>query len=290
MTRPIPQDSLAAQALQARFANRIESGTLELPLLSTTALRVLEQSRREDTDAKELADIVQMDPALTAHVLRTANSTAFCPAEPIISLSQAISRLGSRQLAAIVVAVVVKEEVFRLPGFEKELAVLWVHSALAGGWSSEIARARRANVESAFLAGLLHDVGKPVVLSALSTIEELSSCSLDPAIYADWLVEFHEPVAFRLLTEWGFPERLIEAVSNHHKPECASEYPQDANTTCLADLLAHWTATEDQDERDVLEKALRSHPSVAGLNLYTDDMDSLLSAEERVRETAEAFQ
>ncbi|MFT7676367.1 MAG: HD-like signal output (HDOD) protein [Planctomycetota bacterium] len=261
-----------------------------LPLLSTTALQVLEQSRREDTDAKELADIVQMDPALTAHVLRTANSTAFCPAEPIISLSQAISRLGLHQLSAIVVAVVVKEEVFRLPGFEKELEALWKHSALAGGWSSEIARLRRANVESAFLAGLLHEVGKPVVLSALSSIEELSSCSLDAGIYADWLVEFHEPVACRLLTEWGFPERLVEAVTNHHNPEGASDYPQDAKTTCLADLLAHWSASEDEDEREVLEKELRAHPSVAGLNLYTDDMDNLLSAEERVRETAEAFQ
>ena len=223
-------------------------------------------------------------------MLRTANSSAFCPAEPIISLSQAISRLGLRQLSAIVVAVVVKEEVFCLPGFEQELAALWKHSALCAGWSSEIARLRRANVESAFLAGLLHDVGKPVVLSALSGIEDVSSCSLDAAIYADWLVEFHEPVARRLLTEWGFPDRLIEAVSHHHEPEGATEYPQDANTTCLANLCAHWGATEDPDERDALEKALRSHPSVAALNLYTDDMDNLLSAEERVRETAEAFQ
>lgn len=289
MTRPNPMRSEAEQALRKRVADHIEADDLALPLLSTSAMRVLELSQGGDSEVDELAEAVRTDPALTAHVLSVANSAAYCPAEPILSVGQAISRLGMGKLKSIAVAVVCRQELFRAEGNRAELEELWRHCSLVAAWSGEIARQGRRNVETAFLAGLLHDVGQPIVLSALDAIEELGSAGPGRELRATLLDEYHASVGERLMRSWRFPEDLVAAVTWHHEPALAGHAEELAHTVHLADLLGHWSMESIPAQRLVREERLSLDASVAALCLYVDELDDLLSKEPTVQFCAEAF-
>ena len=102
----------------------IDAGSIELPVMPEAAAQILELVNDPAADAKKLAAILQRDPSLATHVLRVANSTAFAPREPIVSLQQAISRLGMTNLTQIATAVAVKTKVFMMRPAEQSAAAV----------------------------------------------------------------------------------------------------------------------------------------------------------------------
>lgn len=281
--------SESEQALRKQVADHIQAGNFALPILSASAMRILELSQGGDSEIAELAEAVRTDPALTAHVLSVANSAAYCPAEPILSVGQAISRLGLSKLKSIAVAVVCRQELFQGDDHRAELEALWRHCSLTGAWAGEIARQGRRNVETAFLAGLLHDVGQPIVLGALDAFEELGAAGPGRELRSTLLDEYHAPVGERLMASWGFPRDVVAAVAWHHDPTRACEAEELAHTVHLADLCSHWTLESIPTQRLVREERLGRDASVAALGMYIDELDDLLSREPTVHECAEAF-
>lgn len=285
MSRAISKDSFAARKLRARLEAEVTSDDLDLPLLPDSAAQVLSACNSDDCDARGLAELISRDPSLASHVLRVANSTAYAPEEPIVSLQQAVSRLGIGTLCGIAVSVVAQGEVFDLPGQEARLEALWRHSAMTAAWCREVARLRRRNVERAFLAGLLHDVGKPIVLEALVGLGRLAGLELAEEVIDEWIDEFHPEVGARLLEAWGLPVWVREAARHHHAPEEATEHADEVRTVRLADLMAHAT---DPDDAERLE-ALRGDGAVGALGIYVDELGELLERTEQVKELARAF-
>ena len=285
MPRAIPKDSPAARRIRSRLDERIRSDALDLPLLPDSAARVMAACTSDGCDARGLAEMIERDPSLASHVLRVANSAAYAPEVPIVSLQQAVSRLGTGMLCAIAVSVVTQGRVFDLPGHQPRLSRLWRHSALTASWAREIARLRRRNVEAAFLAGLLHDLGKPIVLAAVGAIEELGGLEIAPDLLEELLTDLHPAVGARLLQAWDLPAWTRAAAAHHHAPDAAPDHAEEARTVCLADLLAH--ASEEPD-RDPLE-AVRGHPVLQDLELYLDDVEELLGHAARVEEFAKVF-
>ncbi|MFN0242185.1 MAG: HDOD domain-containing protein [Planctomycetota bacterium] len=289
MAAPHQSPPLLLHDLRERLLERVRCGRIELPLLNASATQVVSVCSESSCDAKRLADILQRDPALAGHVLRVANSAAYAPREPIVSLQQAISRLGFDVMCDIALAVAVKGKIFDAKGFEGELRVLWIHSATAGVWAKEVARMRRKSVEGAFLSGLLHDVGKPVVLQAsLELFREAGVPPHEAAIHT-WMDEFHADVGAQLLCRWSMPDWMQTAVRWHHEPEQAPRDVADATdvaaTACLADLLAHTTA--NSGKTSMVE--LRQHHVLAQLDMYADDLDTLDERRDTVAELAQAF-
>src|SRR5262245_51735897 len=78
---------------------------LELPILPEAATRIVALCADEKTDAKAIEGVLERDPSLASHVLRVANSSAYAPKTPIVSLQQAVTRLGIGTLRNIVLAV-----------------------------------------------------------------------------------------------------------------------------------------------------------------------------------------
>ncbi len=105
--------------------DRIASGRLDLPLLHDVAFEVLGLTTSWDADAQRMAGIIHRDQALATHVLRVANSPAYASRDPILSLQQAITRLGFQALRDIVIAISVRAKVFSFGGFESEARALW---------------------------------------------------------------------------------------------------------------------------------------------------------------------
>src|SRR5581483_11226132 len=158
------ETAVPADPLRGAVAERLAAGTLDLPLLPRVASQVVALVGDKKADANQLAALIHRDPALAGHVLRIANSPAYMPKMPIVSLQQAVSRLGFSVITEIAFAASVQSGIFRVPGYEAVLDGLWRHALASGAFAKEVARARRSNVESAFLCGLLHAVGKPALL------------------------------------------------------------------------------------------------------------------------------
>jgi len=269
---------------RAQLLERIGARRLELPMLPQTAADVISLCSDPRSDAARLADLIQRDQALAAHTLHVANSAAYAPSEPIVSLQQAISRLGTRTLCDIAVAVALRSKVFALQGQEQRLRAMWLHSALGGGWAKEIARARRRNVEGAFLSGLLHDIGQPVVLQAALDLGRGSRLPSEAQL--DGLIrEFHAEVGASVLASWKLPEWMCAAVRWHHDCESAGAAVEFARTAQLADLLSHASQAPDAET----DAALRTHPVLSDLDLYDEEIEALFARREAVLATAQAF-
>jgi len=271
--------------LRAQLLQRIGERRLELPMLPQSAAEVLNVCNDASCDAARLAALIQRDQSLAAHTLHVANSAAYAPREPIVSLQQAVSRLGFKTMCDIAVAVALRSKVFVLQGQEERLRTMWVHSALSGAWAKEIARVRRRNVEGAFLAGLLHDIGSAVVLQSTLELWRGQHVAPDEAQLERLIQEFHAEVGGIVLTSWKLPDWMCAAVRWHHDPDLAGEHAEYARTAQLADLLAHASETPDELTDDVL----RTHPVLADLELYEDETDELFARRERVLQTAEAY-
>ncbi len=260
---------------------------LELPLLPEAAARVVSLCEDQEVDARALESVLEQDPSLAAHVLRVSNSAAYAPKSPIVSLQQAVSRLGLSAIRNIALALSVQGRVFHVPGHQARVRAIWIHCAVAAVYAREIARRLRRNVEGAFLCGLLHDVGRPVVLQA--TFDALGPRRQGPlpaALLEAAMDEFHAEVGARLVESWKLADWTRAAVAHHHRPGRAAPHEEEARITRLADLLSHWVLAEARAAAEFPEE----EPVIAELNLYPEDVEALLDSRSRVLELAEAFQ
>ena len=280
-----PKEAPLPEKIAASLRDRIERGTLELPVLPEVAAEVVASTGREECDLRALADLVRRDQAMATHFLRVANSPLYLPKTKIVSLQQALARLGMSAVREIALLISAKTRTFQVRGFEQQLKDQFRHSLAAALFAQEIARMRRQNVDEAFLTGLLHDVGRPVLLQALVDLyKEARLPPHAPAIEAAAAAD-HARVGSALVVKWSLPASLSGAILFHHTPDDATSDPKGAMTAALANELAHHTL--DSDARD--EALLRSHRALDALNLYPEDLDKLLAQRQRVVDTVAAI-
>ena len=163
---------------------------------------------------------------------------------------------------------------------------MWMHSAAAAAYAREVARMVRHNVEGAYMCGLLHDVGRPLVMQALIEVASKHTERAVPiGILEAAMDEFHEPLGSRLAEHWSLPDWVREAVACHHDYQRATEYPMEAMITALADLLAHWALDEALDASDFASES----PVIEDLGLYADDLTGLFDMRDEILDLAESF-
>jgi putative nucleotidyltransferase with HDIG domain len=201
-------------------------------------MEVLSLTGRPDSDPKRLAELLRSDPAMTAHILRIANSPFYRPRTPIDSLPQAITRLGFVQVGQIALVVACKQRVFRAKGFEADVHRAFRHSLGAALYAREIARARRRDEEEAFLAALLHDIGRPILLQAVADAEEGVKLADKPAVLAV-VAAMHARAGASLARRWGLPGAVTEAIADHHQGDTGGALRDLTMLVALADDLAH---------------------------------------------------
>lgn len=281
-------DALISGPIGLSLQARAQSDDLDLPMLPHSATEVLALCNGDDCDARDLALKIERDQSLAGHVLHVSNSAAYAPNEPIVSLSQAVARLGFGAICEISIAVAVKGKVFDVPGFEGTLSSLWRHSAVSGFYAKEIARVLRKNVEGAFLCGLLHEVGKPVALQLLMDAWREAGVDepLEQALAEGVMDRFGGVLGGTLLAKWDFAPWMQAAVEYCHDLDGAGQFREQAMMTQLANRLASWTLGSSEDTAEDLARL----PLVAELEIYEDDFAALLAKRENILETAEAFQ
>ncbi|TKB67823.1 MAG: HDOD domain-containing protein [Nitrospira sp.] len=266
------------EQLEQALVQKIKTGDVELPLLPQAASKVMALASDPNADAAKLSALIHQDQALAAHVLRIANSPAYMPRSPVVSLQHAVAMLGITLLSEIAFTASLKTGAFKVPGYEDDVKQLWRHSLASGAFAKEVARMRRVNVESAYLCGLLHAIGKPVVLRTATTLASQQRIALEKPVLSGWMAGYHTEVGSMIADKWGLPKQVAVAIQYYGDYDHATEFRQECLLTCVANRLASHLLTPDEMPEDTL----RDHSVFAELNLYPQDIDTLLLTKDQV--------
>ena len=195
------------------------------------ALRVDEAIGADEVDAKDISKILATDPALTAALLRLANSAGYQTRGTVDSVERAIMTVGFRELRDLVFAVSATRTFQGIPNELISVEDFWRHSLNCAVAAQQISMStKRVRVESAFTKGLLHDIGHLVMFNQAP---ELSRQALEVSLdESDGLSPHHSErevfgydhaeVGGELAKQWRFPAGLEAAIRWHHAPFEAS--------------------------------------------------------------------
>jgi putative nucleotidyltransferase with HDIG domain len=198
----------------------------DLPAMPIIAVRIMNMIGDPRTSAHQLQDMISRDQALTAKVLKIANSAMFGVSRDITTLSHAIVILGFSTIRSIVLAASSKAIYSRGPSSRMfSTKLLWEHSlasAVVARRTTELVGS--IDTEKAFIAALLHDIGKSVLNVNFSeqyqeVIEEVYNGAGDFIPIEQQLMGFdHTQVGALVLRKWNLSPELEEAVLHHHSP------------------------------------------------------------------------
>ena len=218
-----------ARALCAGLVEELDrslaENSLELPSLPEVALKIRKALADENVSVTEISRLIGSDPALAARILKTSNSALFYRgSKPITSVHAAVSQLGHRMVRNVALSFAA-QQVFIGYGSQQlrnYLTQIWQHSVHVAALAHMLARVRtKLNPDEAFLAGLLHEVGKLYILMrAKEKLDVLASENAFQAVLAAW----HPRLGRAVIELWQLPAELAVAVGDHQS--CKLEAPE----------------------------------------------------------------
>ena len=215
---------IAARSIQAPELNRLLSGFSKLPSAPTLYFDLKELLDDPDSDNRQVAALVSTDPVVSARILRLANSAFYGLPRTVTEVHEAVTYLGTGMISALVLTIHIYQQL-PIPGFNIE--ALWKHGMAISALARQTARqigCRGQEIGAAGTAGLLHDMGQLVFLYNLP--ERYVPLFRQAGDDERRLVELereafgvdHAELCAHLISLWGLPENVVEAVAGHHQP------------------------------------------------------------------------
>jgi len=266
MRRVAPPGSIAAA-----FLTQVVEGVQELPILPEVSQRILKLLNDPEFEMSQLTEMIREDPVIALAIMKQANSAAFGGLHEITDLSAACSRLGMRTIANTV-QLVANRSLFITgnTGLKNSMSRLWRHSIASAHCANEIARISLApDPEAIFLAGLVHDIGKVLLLEMIASPRDkmIQDLQRNPDLMREIIASLHAHIGLLICQTWEMPPLFRAAVYFHHKPALCpvKDWLGAVHTVCLANTLA---TLEGYGMYDATEEVyLASHPSSLYLSL-----------------------
>jgi HD-like signal output (HDOD) protein len=224
---------------------------------------------------------------VAARIVAVANSVFYSRGAQCRSLKDAIMRLGLAEVRDVAFQAVAKTTIFRAPGFSDRMRELFEAAQAAGLFARRICQILKYQSESAYLCGLLHDMGEAIILGvAVPRSREKSPMTI---IEKEALLEavqlYHAQTGAMVSAMWGLPEMVRDAIMLHHTPERSTDPSQMAVVTAVADLMLTHVGF------GVPKRTLKplDEPLFYKLNLTPSDVEKLLAFAEEVYENRSAL-
>ena len=264
------------ESLADHFIDNLQS----LPPAPRILPELLELLQDAESNGGRIADLIALDPALTARTLKVCNSAKHRGNQPVHDLAGAVLRLGFSQIYQIVAGLIGQRTMSSAqPGYGIGAGELWQHSAATAVAGRVLAPDIGLDSNLLFTAALLHDLGKLALSATLQdrydevTARTASTSRSLLEVEQELLGTDHAVIGGRLLERWSFPQELCEAVRHHHDPAQARNHPGLAAGVHLADMLAHLVGFGFGH----YAYAIRAHPeSLSLLKLSATDIEPLI--------------
>ena len=259
---PLPTTLFAATRITMHHTESdIRSRLLvaRLPAMPQILLKLLEHCQNDDAGTADLASLIAKDPGITSKIFAVANSSAYHRSGVKLGLEQALSVIGTDMVKTLVIS----ESVFQIfNNFSRanstDLRSFWKHSLSAAVIAREIAtRMQYPHVEEAYLAGLLHDVGRLALLAAapkeyaasFNAADDASLCALEQRT----LQVTHAEAGAWIIERWHLDSFLADSVLYHHETMARVG---NAHPLIRIVVLAHLLSSHRPEEVAVIEAGL----------------------------------
>jgi HD-like signal output (HDOD) protein len=235
-------------SVKEKVIDLIRNKTTSLPTLPVIINNIIVKAKSENTTPEDLARFISNDQALSARVLKIANSPYYGLPRKIDSITRAIIVIGFKEIISIALG----SGIFRLlTPKDKDGLIdvndLWRHSIGVGFASKQVGKATGKHMEeSTMLVGLLHDVGKIIFLLYFMAdyAEVLVKHNTDGTplnVVENELMEIdHAEMAYLLMKQWNFPDSISIPIRYHHAiDQCPAEHLTRALMVNAADYICH---------------------------------------------------
>jgi putative nucleotidyltransferase with HDIG domain len=244
--------------------NEVVSEVSELTSLPEVSLKVNQLVDDPNSGVDEIGRVISQDPALSAQLLRIANSPFYGFNSSIDTISRAVTVLGTQQIRDLVFSTTATKAFDGIPNEIISVDDFWHHSLYCGLLARELANHnRKAQGEMLFTAGLLHDIGHLVMFNripelSIKAIMHTVEPDVDLELYQSEreLIGFdHAEVGGNLAEQWQLPKNLVECVMYHHEPERAIEFPDEVLLIHIANKIASQAyEAEDEELNEIVNK------------------------------------
>jgi HD-like signal output (HDOD) protein len=270
---------------------RLVAGMRQIPSQPTLFAEIKKEAESETSSLKTIGAIIAKDMGMTAKVLQLVNSAYFGLNGTVSTAEQAVNLLGLDTIQALVLTVHVFSQFPRtMDGALFQIDRLWAESLATGALARILAKAEKASdreIEQAYTAGLLHDVGILVLAANVRDRYEATLRTASEERVPVWEVEqrefgaTHAEVGSYMLGLWGLEAPIVEVVAFHHRP---AEYPGEAfnplTAVHVADTLRQErTAPATGDQPSTIDPAYLEKLHLADRLPYWRDLAGQLQKE-----------
>lgn len=217
---------------------------IELPVFDVVALELLQLLTDPDAEIDDFIALINKDQALAIQILKLANSPAYAGRTTSETIKESVSRLGINQITNIAMAASQAAlHVSGIPLVNSFMRDLWEHSyaCAIGCRSLALSTGYKELADHAYLAGLLHDIGKLYLLKAMEQISlhKAAKFVLNHATLLEVFSDMHVELGCRLMWHWGIPSTYCNIVANHH-----SEHTDSHDTLLSIVRLVNFQSTQ----------------------------------------------
>ncbi|MBN1517194.1 HDOD domain-containing protein [Candidatus Sumerlaeota bacterium] len=228
----------------------IVSGLESLPSLPHLYTEIIDVLKSPDPSIKKIGEIVEQDIGMTTKILQLVNSAFFGLPRHVASPTQAITLLGIDVVKSLVFAIQVFSQFDAKLLHELHFEKVWSHSVNVGNLARMLAMEAHADsvcADQAYLAGIIHDVGKLIL--AINLRDQYAGAIHNAVeknvplfmVERDALGTTHAEVGAYLLGLWGMPDAIVEAVAYHHAPlEARVKYFVPLTAVHVGNLYEHY--------------------------------------------------
>jgi len=206
--------SMQQHDLAAMIREKFNSGEAKLPLLPEAVIKVQRILKDESKGAADIAKAIGDDPTFSTTVMRLCNSAQFNPrGHEIRSLQVAIQRLGARKVLQLMIVLSAKVHIkVKNRELQEVLRKSAKHALIVACAAQHLAKLiGSADPDEVFLAGMVHDIGIPAVISAA----EKELLEIEPESRLETICTLHREMGGRLLSYWDMPD-IFATVASHH--------------------------------------------------------------------------
>ena len=230
--------------------------------LPDVAVEVMSLCQSGDIDVVQVERVIMRDPFVSAQIICLANSPLFAPRMPIVSVRDAIVRIGQQTVSDLILMVVTSSSMFRIPGFEAhvhEMTARFPATALA---ARTLSLPAGLPMEQSFTVGLMHDIGDLVLLDTCVQGGSIQpEMARDPALLStilDAIHLHHCKVGEAVCNAWKLPSSTIEAAAYHHDYRLGDGH-RFANLADAADVFTDilGIGTSEKRELDATDQAFK---------------------------------
>ncbi|MCP4679222.1 MAG: HDOD domain-containing protein [Deltaproteobacteria bacterium] len=220
--------------------------TRNIATLPDVYYKLMEVMRSQFNSATDMAKVISKDPGLTTRLLRIVNSAFYSFPSKIETVSRAITIIGTDQLCELTLATSVVQAFGDGLKDTIDMNMFWLHSVACATFARVLGLRRHdPNVERFFVVGLLHDIGRLILLShsaatAQAIFEQAARERIPLYVVEKELLGFtHTEIGAELVKKWRLPASQYEAIAYHHWPQHASRYPLEAAIAHVSDVFTN---------------------------------------------------